>query len=477
MPRIVAEAANRPALMIGIATIAIGIPAFFVLPSIDDWNTSRPIFDFDTRLLLPGRLWRPFEKLLRWTVGLNTGMHPWLFHGIAVLGHAAGVILLYRILRSVSESAGPPLAGALFFALSPATVAAVWSVDSAVQTCSTAFGLASLLLLLKYPHRRGVPAAMGCAVVATLWKESGLAWFFAAPLFAAAVTELDSSKSRVSFRKTLFTIGAGVCVIGLYFVCRAGLATVDGLGTETGRYAIQWELAVWLKNAALLAGVSSLQVDTVSLFGGGSRLVAFFTVIGGLPLGIWACVRVVRSLKNRRTWIAIAATAAVIAPHIVLKHVSEMYAHPVVPALVLTVVVAGENSPRSLRSAFPWFGLAMLVGIGVSAHKWSAMAHSGKRAETVAEAIVRHYGAPDVIPERVCTVAVRLNPKSGYSVFTADPAGASNWGRSVWAMTEWRLPKDIVNIGSIQDCPSSIRDVWQIDSTGTFTVAFTRHQQ
>ena len=464
--RFTAAAAQRyPVFVLGVILVAVCVPAFFILPSIDDWNTSRPIFDFDIAMFSPRLFWRPFEELMRWAAGRNIALHRWIFHGIAVFGHVGGTLLLYRILCRVQVAAGPALAGAMFFTVSPAVAAGVWSVDSAIQTCSTCFGLASVWFLISKPGADGTVLGLGCAAVAALWKESGLAWFVAAPIFAAALT-VHSSRPR----RHLVRVGAGLCGAALYFAIREVLAAADGTGAEVGRYALQWHPLIWAKNAAMLLGVSCSTVDTVSLFGTGNLWAAAISFAGGLPLLLWAIGRGLGRFRTFGFWSGAVAVAALIAPHIVLGHVSEMYAYPVTAGIVLWfvgVLRVGEHAERFARWSL---GIAFVVCFAVSAHKWTEMYRTGQRAKSVAVQILQHYGSPEAVPKQVCTLVTSENRVAGYSVFYASPPSASNWGRSIWAETKWRRPVDIVSIQHVEECSPDISDVWNIDAFGKLTV-------
>lgn len=461
---------KHPAAAAATALSIFCIPAFFISPAIDDWMTSRPIFQFDISLLLPKLFWRPFENLIRLAVGRNTQLHSFLFHLLAVSGHIGSAAVLYRILLAAQKQTGPALAATVLFCIFPAGASAVWSLDSAIQTWSTFFGLVSLRALQRHSVLRGGIFFFLSACASVLWKESGISWFVAAPLFAAALSESPPCFFSSANRKKLLLLGIGLCGAALYLAVRRALTPPDFVAAEAGRYDVHLSPFLWLKNTAMLLGVSCSTVDTVSLFGPQNSAAAIISFAGGAPLFLWAFGRAALRLRSASFWTGALAVGALIAPHAVLGHVSEMYAHPVTAGIAIWLIGVLRIKPEKASRA-PWFFiLALVTCLAVSAHKWTRMYRTGLRAKNVAAQILKHYGGPDAVPRKACTLITADNRPPGYSVFYAGAPSASNWGRSVWAETKWRRPVDIVSIQTPEACPPDIVEIWRIDASGSFSV-------
>jgi hypothetical protein len=352
------------------------------------------------------------------------------------------------------------------FCLFPAQAAAVWSVDSGIQTWSTCFGLLAVWSLQRFPTLIGGSLFCLFTCIAVLWKESGIAWFMAAPLFAAILPKSAASIGSLTTRRNLLLLLTGMIGASLYFFVRKRLGP-DILGDEMGRYAIHWVWHLWLKNAAMLFGVSVSTVETVSLFGIKNGAAALLSVVDGTPLLLWVCNRVVRERIYTQLWVGAVAVLLLIAPHVVLGRVSEMYADSVIAGMVIWIV----GGLKIKASSDGWglfrvvFSLALVTCAVVSAHKWVQMYRTGERAAKVADAIVSFYGVPTAIPRQVCS----LTTTPGYSVFYSNAPTASGWGLSVWAKTGWRLPEQLIPVSQIDMCPTDIAHIWRIDPAGKIT--------
>lgn len=460
---------KHPFLALLPALVVMGLPAFFVGPALDDWCTTQPIRDFQATMLLPGLFWRPFEVLLRTLAGYHTDLHPFLFHLLAVAGHLGAAVVLLSIGNRLRPGAMLPLAAAMLFVVAPGGAAAVWSVDSAIQTCSTALGLLSVYLMITAVEPCRVVAAFSAAALAVLCKESGIAWFVAAPLFAMAATNRPVIQSERRSRPHAIHLALGLLLAVVYLIFRNLLADSGSMGTNEGRYALQFDPVVWVNNAAMLLGSAFTFVDTVALFGTGQIAWALLSGLIALPLLLLAFLQILRPLVLRRLIPALIGVGAVLSPHLPLGQVSEMYAHPVIAAGVLAFLVVAPTELVRPR-LFSWaYALALAVGIAVGAHKWSHMRDTAQHANSVAIQLVQAYGAPDAIPEEVCSVASNENAGQGYSVFFAGPPAASGWGRSVWALTNWQRPGKFQVVRHAVDCPRSIRHVWMVETDGTVT--------
>jgi hypothetical protein len=421
-------------------------PAFLVLPALDDWHTSRPIRALTAGDLLPGRFWRPIEALQLALVGQAPSLHPAFLHALAVAGHGVAVALVYRLARSFRVPPGHAAAAAAAFAVAPATAAAVWSVDGAIQTWSTAFGLAAFLAYRSGSRR--VAAWLSLSLVAALWKESGLAWLFAVPLLHEALLDApDRSWTRLR-GGLIFGLGG----FALWLAARTTLG--DGLEIGDGRYAFSLDPTRWARNAAMLLGVSATTLDTIHLLGPVRRLGgAALTALAGLPLLVLPMAAAVKRREWTGWWLAGAGLLAVISPHLPQGHVSEMYAHPATAAwaLVLLAALRRSDASRMLAAALALFLASAVV---VDAHKLDEMIRTGRGAQTVGRRIAQSLPSVESIEGPLCLVLPADSPRT-YSVFVAPPGPAAGWGMAVMVPWGWPDSARFVLVTEPAACPGS----------------------
>jgi hypothetical protein len=438
---------SAPGSLVIVMTIALAFaaPAFWVLPSIDDWSTVRPYIDgLPDGALRPGTFFRPIEGLLRLGAGIFPEHSALWMHSWVVAGHVLSVLGLYQLLKGF----GPiGTVATCVFAGSSSVAAAVWSVDSAIQTWSTAVGLASVLLYRRNPKPLG--PWLFAAAISALWKESGLVWFLLAPLCATYLL-------RQEHRRTLVPAClAGMGALCLYFIARLTLSfSLPVFGG--GRYSLHLDPSIWVKNAAQLCFTASTAVDTVALLGDpGRQNLGWTTVALSIPLLAW--IGWYAFAGSNRQFLRVPVLLLIAAgPHLVLGHVSEMYTHPVLAVLCLAVVpnAAANTSAIALtrgRWALALYALASTIS---TSHKAYEMITTGWRAKAVLLDLTRQW-APRPLPASVCIVAPSPHGNSGYSVFQAAPPEASGFGRLFYAQGDHRLPREFVARPDLQACKVS----------------------
>ena len=454
-----------PYLIIGFSLTVFCVPAFFILPSGDDWSTSQPIYVFTLDLLRPHTFWRPFEELLLVVVGWNAAWHPGLLHLAAILGHAASTLLIFWIAKIVTGSSKKSVVAAVLFAVFPSNAAAVWSVDSAIQTFSTSFGLLALYILVSYRSLSSVLLAGACCLVAALWKESGIAWLVAAPAFAAVVKDLKFANSSFPvYRNLLFQLVVALLLLAIYFFLRGVLALDHAFGPGSGRYALQMNPWLWLESSIMLLGIAITATDTIALFKDENYIVAALSFLITIPLLIWLLLTARGSSKKHLSLIAL-ALAALLSPHVVIGQVSEMYAHPVTAGAIVSTLLIINTKPVDNKLVPVIVSLTIVLASFVSAHKWFEMHETGLRAAAVANRIEAHYevgGFPGV----VCTIQDKTNSGRPYSVLYMDAPIASGYGRSVLPRSGWELPYQISRAPDVVSCPKNAEDIWYITLDG-----------
>ncbi len=469
------------AALMACAFLAVALPAFWVLPAIDDFGAVLPIFHFSWKILLPGGemglRWLPFRSLLRLLTGQLPEFSLALHHLTVVLGHGLSAVLVYYLARRMGAKSRAAVWGTVLFTIGPAVAAAVWSLDSAIQTMSTALGLAATAVYLHPRRRVAVTGWLLLSALSVLWKESGIAWFLATPTLGALVRIHEvpawASDERVSrlWKEMAWAWGYGMLGIGMYFAVRFGLAHSLALGAKHGRYDLTVDPLIWARNLVMLLGVSITTTDTLALFGHPSRVViAALSTFLGLPL---LGITIYQAVKkwSRTTWLlAFVAVGLVAGPHLLLRHVSEMYAHPVVAVIVIICATLFNNfDGRTRVLSRVALGAFLLASIGVDAHKWWGIERTGMGARLVGERIAAQTTGPR--PEVVCTIMDWTKQEiKGYSVFEFPPGPAATRGRAVWPLWGWKAPGRIVVASKRQDCPAGVQAVWVIGLEGGIRV-------
>ncbi len=456
------------------AWLVMSVPAFFILPALDDWFTARPNHALTWSSFQPGALYRPLEEVLLWLAGaalpsFGVSGYVFLLHLVVVAGHGiSGWCVCKLLLRWCPP--GASVCGTIIFLLSPAQAASVWSLDSAIQTMSTAFGLLASLALMT--HRRGGLMWLVLSCIALGWKESGASWFIAAPLLyaidraAVAGETRDATPLMKSYVAKLLALG---CLALVAYACFRVLASPAGnLGMATGRYSTHFNPLHLASNAAMLAGVALTTADTLGILSDARHWTgAMLSLLLGLPLMLLALSKHLRVERPQTSLLWLLTVAALLGPHIVIRHVSEMYAHPVVAGVVLALTP--RQSPGDRRAAWSWaMGLFLCGSCWTLTSKFSAMRATSVGAKEVAARVAAAYPHPSQRPHEVCIVRDSARSRA-YSVFLAEPGRASQWGLAVWGEWSWQLPAKYRWVDSLEQCPPSV-ETWEVSLDGVVRV-------
>lgn len=449
--------------------LLVSVPAFWVYPALDNWSSSRPMAQFSWDILLPRLFWRPLEMSNLALVSVFPALYPWYLHLLAVVGHGlSGVVVRYLARRAGAEPRSAAWATALFL-VSPAVGAAVWNIHGVTQTWSTALGLLSVWAYVTFVGGRAGAVWVGFAALSALWKESGLAFFLAAPILAELLRlTVPQREAEPEPHMSRLTSGLlkGLAGIAIYMLLRRALAPGASLGLPRGPYALHVDPLLWGRNLVMLLGVSLTTVDTIALFGFPRRpLWALVSVIAGLPLAA------VLGLSLRRTWslerwrLAVLSVLAVSGVYLPMGHVSEKYAHSIVAVLAILLAVGALRIPRS--SSIPALALFLLAAAAVDAHKLTEMILTGRGAEEVAGRIASQTSTP---PVNVCIVAVGQEKAQVYAVFQGNPGPASGWGIAVLPHWNWQFPKSAVLVAQRERCSPDRDTLWTVSVDGRVVV-------
>ena len=427
------------------------ICALAITPTLDDWWAATPLTRFDPSAFLPGVFWRPFETILRFIMGAWPEAYPVGLHVAVMLGHGLSAWFLWRAVSRVTRS--PVMASwvSALFILSPAVMMAAWSLDSANQTWSTACGLGALWARLKAPERLVGPWLVWC-IVALFWKESGAAWFIAAPLLASGLLVLSQERDAIPFKRVFGAIALGLCLLALYFVIRKALALDGAVTAQQGRYALNLSLITTLKHVAMLLGAAWSTLETVALLSETHRALPVALLCGalGAPLLLFALWHGRHKMPSLAFVVSALGAGALMGPHAIFGRVSEMHTHPLLAATLLMFSVLVSPHLFERRLARVALGLWVVGALGATTHKYATWLETCRGAEAVQAQLVAQWEGPPV--QRVCTVWRSERPP-GYATFSAGHYEAAGSGRALMAAWGWDADFDTKTVFAAERCP------------------------
>lgn len=430
-----------------LAWALMSLPAFYVRPAGDDWMTFAPLSGLSWSLLRPHVLWRPFEPIFRWLMGLWAAqLFPGSAHALVIAGHAFTGWWAYKILRETGVGSAVIAGSVGMMLLFPGSAAAVWSVDSAIQTWSTACALWSVLVLLRSQDRQWPVAWLAPLALAMLWKESAVGWTLGAPCMVGVLSKRTRPYlSRRLLRASLL----GLALLGVYLVCRMVLGdAMPRIGAES-RYTLAFSPATIARNLIQLFGVVTLPVDTLALLGRPRvPILVAVTAAMGAPMLLLTIWRWIRTQTFGCSLLGLASVICAALPHLIIPHVSEMYAHPVIAATVLLVAPLFDEIALARRHLLAPLACLFLGTVVSNGHKLHAMIASGEGGRAVGRRIADQY---PVRARLVCSIPFWA-AENGYSVFQIAPGPASGWGKAV--LQEWGWPPDVdfVRMSTIEEC-------------------------
>jgi len=418
-------------LVLLVSAAPLCLAASTIGPLGDDWFTTRPILDPSLADLRPGRFFRPLEQLSRMATGQHLALYPGLPRALVLCGHVVSALALRSLLTTFGARSWPATACAAAWLWFPGAMGGALSLDGATQTWSTAWGLLSVILLA-----RGSLTWLLAAALASIAKESGVCWFLLSPWLAFIRTE------ELPQRELLL----GSLGLVAYLVLRLGLGWQLELAARGDRYALGLDPVRLIRNAAQLAIAGSLPLDTVSwLSPRASRFGGVVTLLASLP-ATWLVLRQLPRASVRQGWRWLCAFMLVMGPHLVLGHVSELYAHPLSALVVLVLrpaLLRDFEGPWTRSAAVLWLSASLLA----TGHKLVTMRASAETAAAVGRQLA--VLSPRA-PSSLCVVHA---PEAAYySVFDLGPVIASGFGRA--ALRHWGFREvHFFSAGSSGECP------------------------
>jgi hypothetical protein len=185
----------------------------------------------------------------------------------------------------------------------------------------------------------------------------------------------------------------------------------------------------------MLLGVVVVPADTVAILGKAHSLVAGIApALLAVPFLAVVLRQLGKSVIGRAVWpwLAFLMLLAVMAPHIFIGHVSEMYAHPLVLATAVPLCLLLAR--RSARSTVLLLVPLLLAFVFVDVSKYREMLTTGNLGEAFAR---QNRGVAE--PYRKSGVCLVPDDRGGwgqyYSVFQLEMVPASGWGKAM--VLEW----------------------------------------
>jgi hypothetical protein len=453
--------------------------AFPILPAGDDWGGIGPIDTFSIQLLLPDKqsfFWRPLDKIFRYV--FIHGGDLWKFHSFVLCGHVLTVVVLFNTLQKLNRSTSFNFILTVFFGITPSITAAIWSFDSITQVYCTLFGLLAARLHLANVMRYNLLSYL-LIIVAIFWKESGLGWAFLVP-FLGYLQKINSIHINDNLRELFKKIAVSVLLVCSYLMLRFALNEGNIAGANSERYSINYSLLTLAKNTLMLLGASIVPVDTLEIMSEKKYTNSVLAIAAWLVFLTSACkIKLSPRFVNGNFLTVVFAAAALfcmLAPHIILSNVSEMYVYTILAALIL--LLSGlTDGVLSIKSSYVrLLGAAFLIicaCVNVSYNKWKHMYDTGLRASAIGSAIAEQSNIKS--GESVCILngfehSVLPNGASPYSVFFMTTEIASDYGRSFLGSTDWSI-RPIFNFADVEEnCSVDTIEIWSIEG-GNITVS------
>ncbi|MBE6758281.1 MAG: hypothetical protein E7552_07050 [Ruminococcaceae bacterium] len=423
--------------------IAVGVLMFLavcaVSPLNDDWYyATAPNPDFQWADLLPAsNFWRPLDVLFGAFMGLVPALFPALNRAVVVLAHVLNAWLLNAVLKKVNITDGWRRLAVGYFLFSSAVVAVIVSPDALNQAYSLLFGLLAVYIHLK----RGGYWYLPLCMIALLWKESGVSWFFVIPILEA-ITKADTwrafRKNVVLVKRCVYETVFSFLSVGVYFAARFLLYGSVTLGSDTGTYQLSVFSLSTVKNAVMLFASAASGVDSPAVFGNtpallpaGITAVLSLVFAGGWLIG---AVRLIRQKQGLFPLCGLVLCALGLAlPLTVIGSAGEMHAYPVLCAMAVLIAFCmsrAQISPK--RMAVPILCIFLAFGIS-GTHKLMYVYDYSARTRELTQNIRAVYGAPSD-----AALFVVVEDWEGYSVFDQSAVNGCYAGLSLRPYFDWQ---------------------------------------
>lgn len=412
-----------------------------ILPTFDDWSTlSSPNTDPD---FLPyfmryGNVWRPFDALIGYIVGLNPRLFPILNHIVIFIGHLLGTFMVFQLCGKVHFNRNAQAIATTFFYLSPCVLGTVLACDSLNQVYSQLWGLIAIWCYLHYNDKRKYILWALCVFLAALSKENGIAWAIVPPIFAWGVSHSSPQWEKKSYstppREIVWSFAFGFAIVVVYFIIRMLIPKTEIFNPDYETFNIMKNvkgLVIWL-------GYTWFSADYICLVHEPSRNIPLFviTLLLSLPFVYILFIRNYKLWKHR-TFLALTACAVIAVSPNLLISLTVMNAYASLGMFAILVGFITQTSNFKLQTTI--FILYILSALIVGFHHWKASYDSSMIGKEMALSVLQQTTKP--VDKAYCIVIEDDYPK--FSSFCEKPAYAFGWGAAVRYENEYQWPKEL----------------------------------
>ena len=402
-----------------------------ILPTFDDWSTlSSPHTDPD---FLPyfmryGNVWRPFDALMGYIVGLQPRLFPVLNHIIIFIGHISCALMVWLLGAKAGFNRTARAVATTFFYLSPCVLGTVLACDSLNQVYSQLWGMVAIWCYLHYEDWRKYVLWTLFVMLAALSKENGIAWAVVPPVFAYGFHRMDK---QTLLRHFLI----GIAIAAGYFIVRMMIPKTEIFNPDYETFNIMKNV----KGLVIWIGYTWFSADYISIVHAPSRHLGLFalTLLLSLPF-VWMLFVQKRALWCRRTFVALVACAVIsVSPNLLISlTVMNAYASLGMFAVLVGFIVNKYTDTKALLITFILYIISALM---VGFHHWKSTVDSSRTGRDMAQSVLRQ--STREAQKAYCIVVDDQYPK--FSSFCEVPAYAFGWGAAVRHENAYQWPVEL----------------------------------
>ena len=402
-----------------------------ILPTHDDWaSTTRPDFNpffIKEHFLFYGYHWRPFDTWIGYIAGRNPQLlWPAFNHILVVIGHVFCSLAIYRLLTVLKFSKTARNIAALFFFISPATMATVTAVDSQNQVFALTCDMIAFLLYVKLKKGKYI-FWISLIFLATLFKENGLMWAWICPILAYGFDFID----KKILKKDLLV---GITIMVAYAL--AILLLPKDITIHPEYVPDDFKI---VKNIVKFFFSTFITVDYIYLLHQPSRnlLLAACSFLLAAPFLYFIFIRKIKLFAHKQIICTVISLLIAVGPHLgTVFSMMHVYAGLVMIAILVAYSISHfEQTKPVILSFLLWIVTALLIDI----HLIDSSIKSGLIGKRMAQEAIQKTGEP---VKRVYVIIIEDDyPK--LSSFCVIPNEAFGWGWAAQYETNYQWPEVI----------------------------------
>lgn len=402
-----------------------------ILPTHDDWaSTTKPDFNpffIKEHFLFYGYHWRPFDTWIGYIAGRNPQLlWPAFNHILVVIGHVFCSLAIYRLLTVLKFSKTARNIAALFFFISPATMATVTAVDSQNQVFALTCDMIAFLLYVKLKKGKYI-FWISLIFLATLFKENGLMWAWICPILAYGFDFID----KKILKKDLLV---GIAIMAAYAL--AILLLPKDITIHPEYVPDDFKI---VKNIVKFFFSTFITVDYIYLLHQPSRnlLLAACSFLLAAPFLYFIFIRKIKLFAHKQIICTVISLLIAVGPHLgTVFSMMHVYAGLVMIAILVAYSISHfEQTKPVILSFLLWIVTALLIDI----HLIDSSIKSGLIGKRMAQEAIQKTGEP---VKRVYVIIIEDDyPK--LSSFCVIPNEAFGWGWAAQYETNYQWPEVI----------------------------------